>query len=162
MGLVLNICESNFEREKNMKNILKKILLTGTSFLMVAWALPTLAMQGIPGMPGAPDGPGISDQQLGLQYGAATGLSSRDPRLTVAMIIRSVIAFLGIITVCIMVYAGFLWMTSAGNDEKIGQAKGWMFGATIGLAIILSAYGLASLVVNSLLGATGYGVIPFF
>ena len=84
----------------------------------------------------------------------ALGLSTTDIRTTIARIVRSAMAFLGIVTVLLMLYAGFLWMTAGGNDEQVGTAKKIMVAAVIGLAIILSAYGLANFVINQLVQAT--------
>lgn len=83
-----------------------------------------------------------------------TGLSSADIRITIARIIRVAMGLLGIIAVVIILIGGFTWMTAGGNDEKVGEAKKWIFSGIIGLAIILSAYGIANFVINSLVTAT--------
>ena len=86
--------------------------------------------------------------------GYAIGLANTDIRTTIAKIIRAAMAFLGIVTVVLMLYAGFLWMTAGGNDEQVGTAKKIMVAAVIGLAIILSAFGLSNFVINQLVTAT--------
>jgi ABC-type phosphate transport system auxiliary subunit len=53
-----------------------------------------------------------------------------------------------------VLYAGFEWMTSGGNDEKTGAAKSRMLAAAIGLIIILAAYGLSSFVIKQIYQAT--------
>ena len=78
------------------------------------------------------------------------GLSATDPRAIVANIIRVALGLLGIIVLILMIYAGFLWMTSAGNDEQIGKAKQILKNATIGLAIILLAYAIVAFIFNML------------
>jgi hypothetical protein len=45
-------------------------------------------------------------------------------------------------------------MTAGGNDEKVGEAKRLMISGLIGLAIIMSAYAIASFVISSILDAT--------
>jgi hypothetical protein len=50
---------------------------------------------------------------------------------------------LGVLFVCLTVYAGFLWMTAGGNEEHIEKAKKLLFRAVIGLIIVLSAYSIA-------------------
>ena len=84
----------------------------------------------------------------------ATGLADQDIRVTIARIIRVAMGMLGIIAVVIILIGGFTWMTAGGNDEKVGEAKKWIFSGIIGLAIILSAYGIANFVINSLVNAT--------
>ncbi len=96
----------------------------------------------------------VSAVTLGLSYAADTGLASRDVRSTIASIIRAAMGLLGIVAVVIILIGGFTWMTAGGNEEKVGEAKKWIFSGVIGLAIILSAYALASFVINQLVNAT--------
>ena len=96
----------------------------------------------------------ITTKDLGLEYGAATGLGSTDVRTTIASIIKVAMNLLGIVAVVIIVIGGFKWMTAGGNDDQVGEAKKWIFSGVIGLAIILSAYALASFVINQLVTAT--------
>ncbi len=96
----------------------------------------------------------LSPTELGIEYGAATGLGQQDIRTTIASIIRVAMGLLGIVAVVIILIGGFTWMTAGGNEEKVGEAKKWIFAGVIGLAIILSAYALANFVINSLVGAT--------
>lgn len=91
---------------------------------------------------------------LGVNYAASTGLSAQDPRLTVAKIIRVGLGLLGTIAVVLVIYAGFLWMTAAGNEDKIKRAKDILKAAVIGLVIILSAFAITSFVISQLLEAT--------
>ncbi len=97
----------------------------------------------------------ISTDELGITYGTYTGLTEGDIRTTIANIIRVAMSLLGIVAVVIILIGGFTWMTAGGNDEKVGQAKKWIFAGVIGLAIILSAYAIATFVINSLVSATG-------
>ncbi|MDD2758451.1 MAG: pilin [Patescibacteria group bacterium] len=97
----------------------------------------------------------LGTEDLGLSYGAATGLSSTDVRTTVARIIRVAMGLLGIVAVVIILIGGFKWMTAGGNEEQVGEAKKWIFSGVIGLVIILSAYALASFIITQLTLATG-------
>lgn len=96
----------------------------------------------------------ITVDDLGLSPVGETGLGQRDIRETVASIIRVALSLLGIVAVVIILIGGFKWMTAGGNDEQVGEAKKWIFSGIIGLAIILSAYALASFVINKLVDAT--------
>ena len=92
---------------------------------------------------------------VGLNYGTATGLGSTDIRTGVMSVIRVLLGFLGIIAIILVLYGGFLWMTSAGNEEKVSQAKKIITGGIIGLIIIFVSYALASFVVTQIMSATG-------
>jgi hypothetical protein len=94
---------------------------------------------------------------LGLNFAEQIGLGAQDPRITIAKVIRIILGFLGIIAVCLLLYAGFLWMTARGNEEKIDKAKKILINATVGLTIILAAFGIASFILSQLITATGGG-----
>jgi len=96
----------------------------------------------------------ITPTDLGIQYGAATGLGSKDVRTTVASIIKTAMGLLGIVAVVIILIGGFKWMTAGGSEDGAAEAKKWIFSGVIGLAIILSAYALATWIINSLVTAT--------
>lgn len=84
-------------------------------------------------------------------------LSATDPRIIIARIINITLLFLGVIAVGLVVYAGFLWMTSGGSEDKIDEAKKILRNAVIGLVIVLSAWGIASFILSRLMQATGVG-----
>ena len=93
--------------------------------------------------------------QTGIEYGTFTGLGTRDLREGVMQIVRLLLGFLGIVAILLMLYGGFLWFTSAGNEEKVSQAKKVISAAIIGLVIIFISYAIAQFVINQLLVATG-------
>ena len=105
--------------------------------------------------------------QLNAAAGAGganiAGAGPTDPRIIVAIIIRSALQLIGIVFVVLVVYAGFLWMTAGGEEDKISKAKKLLYDGVIGLAIILSAYAISFFIFKALLGAQsnsnpfGYG-----
>jgi hypothetical protein len=83
---------------------------------------------------------------------------SQNPYLLVGRIIRIALSFLGVGAVSFMVYAGFMWMTAAGNDDKVTQAKKTMINAVIGLILITMSYSLTWYLVSSVQRSTNtYG-----
>ena len=103
---------------------------------------------------------GVSAQQADVQggldvVGETTGLGSEDPRIIAARLIRTSITFLGVIAVVIVLYAGFVWMTAAGDEEKVTKAKKILISGGIGLMIILMSWSITTFVISSLLKATG-------
>lgn len=85
---------------------------------------------------------------------STTGLGEKDPREIAAGIINVVLGFLGIVAVIIILLGGFKWMTAAGNEDKVDEAKKLISAGIIGLVIILAAFGIATFVINSLMTAT--------
>lgn len=129
---------------------LKRIIMAAMASLMLLSAVPALAQVN-------PCGP---NDPLCIDPAKKTGLGTEDIRVTIASIIKVAMGLLGIVAVVIILIGGFTWMTAGGNDEKVGEAKKWIFAGVIGLAIILSAYALANFVINSLTQATGFNQNP--
>ena len=82
------------------------------------------------------------------------GLNTTDPRQIAAKVVNVILGFLGIIAVVLILVGGFMWMTSAGSEEKTGTAKKIMTAGVIGLVIVLAAFGIAKFVVSALITAT--------
>ncbi|MFH1188911.1 MAG: pilin, partial [bacterium] len=93
---------------------------------------------------------------FGLGYADTTGLGSQDIRVTIAKIIRAAFGFLGVIALGLVLYGGFTYMTAGGDEGKIETAKKILVNATIGLAIILSAFSITQFILSRLAGATGF------
>lgn len=91
----------------------------------------------------------------GANFAAEAGLGSTDLPTTIASIIRVILSFLGIVAVVIILLGGFKYMTAGGQDQKVQDAKKLIIAGIIGLAIILSAYAIASFVIGSLTSAIG-------
>lgn len=102
--------------------------------------------------------PAFAQVDAGLaEVGQTIKLSGTDPRTMAANIINVVLGFLGIILLGMILYAGFLWMTSGGDQAKVQKAQKIIRNALIGLVIILSAWAIAYYVINVLLKATQDG-----
>ncbi len=84
-------------------------------------------------------------------YAAADSFSLSQ---TVGRLIKIVIGLVGTIFLALTVYAGFLWMTAAGEESKVEKAMGILKTSIIGLIIILAAYSITYFVMNSLVQAT--------
>ncbi len=90
------------------------------------------------------------NQQLGATAGkdGAQVSESADPRMIVALLIRTFLTILGTLYLAYTVYAGYLWMTAAGDDEQINTAKATLRRATLGVVIVLMAYSITRFVTS--------------
>ncbi len=73
------------------------------------------------------------------------GYSPADNTTMAAVAGRAVFIFLGllgIIFIILMIYAGYLWMTAAGDESKVESAKNTIRRAIIGLLIVVGAYAI--------------------
>ncbi len=98
-----------------------------------------------------------ADLQLDIEEGSrpiasiySPGLFGSDLSLQERMInlIIFALTFLGIIFIIMIIYAGFLWMTSGGSEDKISKARKIIIRSIIGVAIILLAYAITIFVIN--------------
>lgn len=73
---------------------------------------------------------------------------------TLAKNIALVLSFVGVIFVILIIYAGIIWMTAQGNDEKVNNAKKIMIDSIIGLIIVVAAYAIIYFVLEFILNIT--------
>lgn len=92
---------------------------------------------------------------LGIGAARPTVLGDQPLIETITSIINVALGLLGIIAVVIVLIGGFKWMTAGGNEEKVTEARKLIISGVIGVAIILSAYAIASFVIGRLGTATG-------
>lgn len=60
----------------------------------------------------------------------------------IGVIIGVILSFLGVIFLLLIIYGGFLWMTAAGNEEKVTKAKKIIQNSIVGLIIVIAAYAI--------------------
>lgn len=100
--------------------------------------------------------PQLKEQNSPLErlqvVGGTEGLNLADRPLSeiIGTIISGVLGLLGVIFLVLMVYAGVMWMTAAGEEKKIETATKTIKNSVIGLALVLAAYGITRLIVNIL------------
>lgn len=123
--------------------------------LKIRWiAVIALALVGILFL--APYGVSAQEVGAGLQELQQTsGLGNSSFITIVGKIIRVVLSILGVITLGVVIFGGFLWMTSSGSEENLDKAKKTIANGVIGLAITLSAFAITQFVMSSLSNATG-------
>lgn len=69
-------------------------------------------------------------------------------------LIRVFLGVLGIVFVVLVVYAGYLWMTSSGEATKVDKAKKLLGQAIIGIVIIVAAYAITGFVLEQVISAS--------
>ncbi len=123
----------------------------GTGFLLSALAVFSFFC-----VPSALAGnPPAGELDLGMTEMSEIGLGEADPRSIVAAVIRVILGFLGTVAVVIILLGGFKWMTAAGNQDKVDEARKLITAGIIGLLIILASYAIANFVITQLMSATG-------
>jgi hypothetical protein len=85
------------------------------------------------------------------------GLGTSDLKETVINIINWALGLLGLVGVVFMLYGGYLWLTSGGNEDRIRRAKRILINTVIGLVIILLAWAIVAFVLKFGEDVTGSG-----
>ncbi|MDD5527932.1 MAG: pilin [Patescibacteria group bacterium] len=134
-----------------MKKILKSLMVLAVALTIISplSVIPAMAID-INDVTQGPPVPGVPAVQ---SIGSVTGLSVSDPRTIAANIIKIALGFLGVLAVVIILIGGFKWMTAAGNEEQIEEAKKVLMAGIIGLVIILASWGIANFVLSSLISS---------
>lgn len=68
-------------------------------------------------------------------------------------IVNFFLTFLGLIAVVMIIYGGFLYVSAAGNQEKIESAKKIIMYAVIGIVVILLSFAIVNTVLSAGSGA---------
>lgn len=62
------------------------------------------------------------------------------------------LGIVGSVTLIMFIYGGIIWMTSAGNSERVQKGKSIFIGSLVGLAIIFGSSVIILMVVAALTG----------
>jgi hypothetical protein len=103
---------------------------------------------------------GLEDE-IGYEAFRQTG-EPNDVRVIVAGVIKAFLGILGITFLILIIMAGFKWMTSGGNEEKLKEARAQILRASIGLAIILTAWIITTFITNCLVDITGAAAFKWY
>ncbi len=97
----------------------------------------------------------LSEAKTQLEkVGAPLTDSPKELPLFIGKLINVFLSVLGIIFVVLVVYAGYLWMTDAGEASKAKKAKGILGTAIIGIVLTLAAYAISNFVITNLISAS--------
>ncbi len=135
-----------------MKFVSKIMILIGISIFFLTPVL-ALAEEAAPvPIPPKPANAGKEDKNKTIVQ-LINPISGEDPikgttnlQQIVGKAIANVLGILGSLALLVFVYGGFMWVTAAGNAEKVKQGSDAMLWAVIGICIIFSSYAILKLV----------------
>lgn len=87
--------------------------------------------------------------EVGLSFGEDAS-NVQDIRYRIVKIINVTLTIVGLIVVVLIIFAGFKWMTAAGNEEAVKDAQKIMKNAIIGLVIIILAWSITLFIMRRL------------
>ena len=125
---------------KNLLKMKKTIIILSILSISILMVMPVLAYNYEDPDP-IPSGSQSTDLNILNPLGGTSDITT---------LVKNIINFLIIlavpITAILIVYAGFLYITSAGNDEKVKTAQKALIWAIIGFAIILVASSVPTII----------------
>lgn len=123
------------------------LIIIATSFFVVSSESPAEAST----LEDYVHGRNTQFQRFTKEFGVETYSNVKQPGVIIQNIVAIAFGFLGLIAVIMIIYAGFLWLTAGGEEEKATKGRTLLFQAVIGLIIILSAYMIAYFVLRNLI-----------
>lgn len=134
----------------------KTLLKKGFKQAMIVLGLTALLLVAFSALGGATAGAQlISAGDVPSNVASATG-GETSFRAIILKIVNFFLGFLGLIAVIMIIYGGITYVTSAGNEEKAGEAKKIIMYAIVGIIIVLISFALVNTVIGGV--ATGADV----
>ncbi len=65
-------------------------------------------------------------------------------------IIKAAFGVIGVVSLVIFIYGGFLWMTAMGDDKKVKQGWDTMIWAGMGMVVMFGSYAIVDFILRSL------------
>jgi len=75
-----------------------------------------------------------------------------DVTVLIGTIIKAALGIIGSLTLLMLVWGGFQWLTSAGNPEKVKKGSQTMVWAIIGVVLVFASYLILTTYLNYLTG----------
>lgn len=82
------------------------------------------------------------------------GMTDVDLRVVLSRLVNQAMGLIGIVFVCIVIFSGFSYMMSMGDEDKAKKAKNTISQGIIGLVIIFCSYSIANFLINSIRDAS--------
>lgn len=118
------VSRSSYLQNRVYCKSMKKLFGTMVGIMMLVWA-QTAHAQSLVTLPSC-----TADGNCQLNDVVNTGIS----------VVQFILGISGSVALLMFIYGGFLWVTSAGNSEKVNQGKSAVTNAVIGLVIVFVSY----------------------
>src|SRR3989338_194507 len=95
--------------------------------------------------------PETGQEICSLENPLSSGIEAAD---IIRIVITTALSIIGALTLLMLVWGGFQWLTSAGNPEKVKSGTQTMVWAIIGVVLVFASYLLLSTFTSYLTGTT--------
>ncbi len=83
-----------------------------------------------------------------LKKAAGCGVTETNAKNITGTVIKVLMYIAGILAVIMVIYAGFLYVTSAGDSGKVQKAKTALIYAVVGIVVAVLAYAIVAFVIK--------------
>jgi len=135
-----------------MKKIFQILVILFAICNLTFLAVPTFALAQTNPPPPPPDSSDTCDSgsiSAGVKCLGQAAYGQEEPASLTAIVVKIVnalLTILGLVFLILIIYGGFTWMTSMGQEDKIKKAKATLTQAVIGLIIVIAAYSIANFI----------------
>ncbi|MFH1236509.1 MAG: pilin [Parcubacteria group bacterium] len=78
----------------------------------------------------------------GNKYKQALNLPDTNPESLGIRVLQYGLGFLGLLAVTMVMFGGIMWMTSAGNEQRVQKGKDILKWAVLGMVVILLSWAI--------------------
>ena len=94
----------------------------------------------------------LAQDEFGL-YDAAwkalpTGVPT--PVAIIATVIQIILSVIGVVALILILYAGWQWLTAAGNEELAEKGRKTLINAVIGIVVVVLSMAIVTIITNTL------------
>lgn len=93
----------------------------------------------------------LDEAAQGTGHAALSNQIGSDMPSTIGKIVKAVLGTLGVIFLGLIIYGGYIWFASRGNESEVSKAKQILRNAIIGFIIIAVAYGVTEFAGSTIL-----------
>ncbi|TAN34122.1 hypothetical protein EPN28_00630 [Patescibacteria group bacterium] len=136
---------------------MKNYIIFFVSLFSILYSLFFLSVTMVLAAPDIGIGPGGMASNVAGTGGFETNVTDTTLSENVGRIIRVILSLTGTVFLILTVYAGILWMTAGGNDERVEKAQKIIRSSVVGLIIVVAAYSLTAFILMGVFRVTEPG-----
>lgn len=84
-------------------------------------------------------------------------LGEDDVRVIIGRVIKGILGIIGSLAFLMFIYGGLMWMTSAGNADRVKKGQTILIWTVLGLGVIFSSYAAVNAILNAITTGTVSG-----
>ncbi len=86
-------------------------------------------------------------------------LGETDVRVIIGRVIKGILGIVGSLAFVMFIYGGVMWMTSAGNADRVKKGQSILIWTVLGLGVIFASYAAVNAILNAITSGTITGPV---